>query len=660
MKKQGFFQGDSKGDYISKGYVDSKTTDIAAQIGNINTELNTHGTSLADIAYHVGNFGAVGDGVTDDTNAFQLAFAAAHSNGRGRVTGSRNKTYRLTDKVVITGDNIEFDGQGCSILWDKQDLYDYTIAQDGYDFNNYIYHGVFQAHGTITSTVANINAGVTNNYRTKGIFTVDSTSGFAIGDYVIITLQKGATWETYSDTALHPKMNIIAEIIDIIGSDIHTTYAPYFDYYTGQFTGNLKKVNPIKNFTAKNFSFYDNSPFTFTNAGAIDPNVYKLVCCLSLNYTVCTKIENITGENTKMPFNFDRFGFKTSIYNSELINPACVGGGQGYNCQSIGSFRSSYKKMIAYKERHNVDFSSCAYCRVEDSLSIGTVSSCHSFGAHGQYEHDIEFIKCSGVFSIGNSGAEFGNAGLNFTLDECTGMIITGAYSEGLKIINSDLTIVADLYQLNARDSVIHFGNHQVYNIIHRGQTNSKFYLENCTVLFNESFTKITFSNYKRVKVLNCDLSNIHNLVEIWIQDCKRSEIKSNYIYGLSVRYRNATEMFIYEDNEVHVPANNIAITSDSLNKNCKFKIRGNKFYNSASLANAVAFNPIGANNVAGISINGEISENTVYKSVSAQITYFAGLNVNYVNNFISNAATQTIDTNSAIVNSGNVAIADV
>ena len=76
---------------------------------------NTDHVSIKD-------FGAVGDGVTDDTAAIKAAFAYAATKGKGCTIDIPDGTYLLKEEIVADGDNVQIylnsvNSGGCSFVW---------------------------------------------------------------------------------------------------------------------------------------------------------------------------------------------------------------------------------------------------------------------------------------------------------------------------------------------------------------------------------------------------------------------------------------------------------------------------------------------------------------------------------------------------------------
>lgn len=62
----------------------------------------------------VKDFGAVGDGVTDDTAAFQLAITWLNAAAYRKLNGVSGETYKITSTLQLTQDSIVFDGNNCA------------------------------------------------------------------------------------------------------------------------------------------------------------------------------------------------------------------------------------------------------------------------------------------------------------------------------------------------------------------------------------------------------------------------------------------------------------------------------------------------------------------------------------------------------------------
>ena len=63
----------------------------------------------------VKDFGAVGDGVTDDTAAIQAAIDAVASGGSGALSFEQGESYIVTDKLTVFNREIIFEGNNCRI-----------------------------------------------------------------------------------------------------------------------------------------------------------------------------------------------------------------------------------------------------------------------------------------------------------------------------------------------------------------------------------------------------------------------------------------------------------------------------------------------------------------------------------------------------------------
>jgi hypothetical protein len=131
----------------------------APATGSINRNISDR---LNDLIF-LKDFGAIGDGVTDDTSAIQLAINHAQSTNT-KIFGSSGSSYKITSKLSITSSNVFFDGNGCRFLNYIQNV---TAADP-----------LFEISGTSTKNIGLSNFSVTGTVNNGNVFSIISSLGF--------------------------------------------------------------------------------------------------------------------------------------------------------------------------------------------------------------------------------------------------------------------------------------------------------------------------------------------------------------------------------------------------------------------------------------------------------------------------------------------------
>ena len=99
--------------YIKKenGWVPFQSIDIS--------KINRVENMVETIAVSVSQFGAVGDNITDDTEAIQAAINNVGVRGGGTVIFPYGKKFRTTGTIKVEHDNVKLSGTGAIIEYDK-------------------------------------------------------------------------------------------------------------------------------------------------------------------------------------------------------------------------------------------------------------------------------------------------------------------------------------------------------------------------------------------------------------------------------------------------------------------------------------------------------------------------------------------------------------
>lgn len=150
----GFGNAGGNGQNISNRYVKAEGS----------TELRTLGERFADVV-NVRDYGAVGDGVTDDTAAIQAALLAVKEGGKVLIPGGM---YVVSQKILLRK-SLHISGDGATIKCSLP--LDSTDAVFDFQFKNRIID---------TALTANVSKGQTS-------LSVANTIGVSEGDYVVLS-----------------------------------------------------------------------------------------------------------------------------------------------------------------------------------------------------------------------------------------------------------------------------------------------------------------------------------------------------------------------------------------------------------------------------------------------------------------------------------------
>lgn len=153
---------------------------------------------------NVKDFGAIGDGIHDDTKAFKDAIAATE-NGAVLVPKGR---YKITDVLYIQKSNIVLRGQGSgddgSVLVFPKSLTDMLGDKPFYKWGNggVIWAGIRQRTGW-TKDLMGSAVGTVVDEVTRGDKTIriSDTKSLKPGDYIMLSMEESADWSM--ETMLH-------------------------------------------------------------------------------------------------------------------------------------------------------------------------------------------------------------------------------------------------------------------------------------------------------------------------------------------------------------------------------------------------------------------------------------------------------------------------
>jgi len=226
------------------------------------TTIALSGTGTVAGTINVINYGATGNGTTNDTTAINNAIAALQPGDTLLFPCTTNSTYLITSQVTINVSNVTVDGSSCAIIHDTASGAIMVIGGSG-NGNPY--------YGPAVALIATAN-------ELAASFTTVSSLGVAAGDYVYLHQGGKDSSMGSGDTGCDPSgcRGEVLKVASVSGNTVtvttalHDTYNPSVNAATAQ-----KILGPLTGVTVKNITFdgSGSNVYGFEMAGVAESTV---------------------------------------------------------------------------------------------------------------------------------------------------------------------------------------------------------------------------------------------------------------------------------------------------------------------------------------------------------------------------------------------------
>jgi len=443
---------------------------------------------------NVKDFGAIGDGIADDTAAIQAAVASCKINNIRRLL-LVGGTYKVTSRIFIDFSDFVIDGGGATIIW----------AGAGFDS---LETGVFEFKGTLSLTTTTV---ALNAAEYTSALVVSSSSGLAVGDVIQIDSNSVSIPGLY--------VNTTARITSIAGTTINTDVVRRLAL-TASETINITKLNAVERSGIENCNFIATGQTSRANGmGGI-----------FFQYTANCFARNCSFVGFWFKGAKSQFGLNTYFADIFCRNPAATNDGEGYAIQFEYVYNSTVERVIGIKCRHTLDFTTSWHIKALNCFDSNSFSA--SYTLHSAYEYDIVYDQCvsesatfDGAFALGNVNTGFGDTTDQITISNCSVVdcaapqgISFRSKGRGLRVSNTLIqmrpSVIAASIAVGNADVVIEncqlFGGIRTESDVVNGAFNSgDILVSNCVLLAQDSQRSLNILDGYRIRLNNCTVDGL-------------------------------------------------------------------------------------------------------------------------------------------------------
>lgn len=401
--------------------LDTKIGDLSQLQTTSNTDLvvaiNENTSQLVDIAINIKSFGAKGDGITDDTQAFldMATFCNSRSYTKVYIPSGLykvNQQITINKNISIVGDN------------ENESILDFSAAN-----GEFLDNVCLLITGDIPEILPSITTNLTKNNKAM---TFINSPNLKIGDIITILDSAFYSWSSYRE---YYRKGEMAKVISINDTTVILDNPLYDSYDSGE---NLKlyKLNTITSNISK-------------IGIKLKPTIEVGTCGIMLQYCINSHISDITGCGTNYSHVSIHNCYNTTIerVNIDYSSPEI---GYNYGLALSNSYKTFVNKCFLKTERHGLaigggDLLTDVINR-EFLITDCFIGSYAQTGAdmHGNVEF-IRYKNCvleNGVIMAGNN-TEVSNCTI---YTDTIGIGINLAEIKGMNHIISNNDIVCPIY----------------------------------------------------------------------------------------------------------------------------------------------------------------------------------------------------------------------